>query len=237
MKINCLIVDDEPVAREILEIYAAKIPQLNLVKSCQTAAEALELLNTKRIDLLLLDINMPNISGLQLAKAINEKTAVIFTTAYREYALDGFDLQAVDYLLKPISFDRFLKAINKYFSLNLQKSTLNASAVRRQKSNNFIFIRSDRKMIKIDFDAILYIESLSDYLKIFTINGMFITRETITNIESKLPQDLFLRIHRSYLVSLRKIDSYTKEHIEIKNKALPLSRSYKTAVLTILDNI
>ncbi|MFK5890903.1 MAG: LytTR family DNA-binding domain-containing protein [Flavobacteriaceae bacterium] len=236
MKINCLIVDDEPVAREILESYTAKIPQLNLVKSCQNAAEALDLLNTKNIDLLLLDINMPNISGLQLAKATSSKTAVIFTTAYREYAIDGFDLQAVDYLLKPISFDRFLKAINKYFELS-HKNTISNDNSNDLSKNDFIFIRSDRKMVKLNFDTILYIESLSDYVKIFTKDSMFITRETITNIESKLPHEKFLRIHRSYLVALDKINSYTKEHLEINDKALPLSRTYKTSVLSILDNI
>lgn len=236
MKINYLIVDDEPVAREILESYAAKIPQLNLVKSCQNAAEALDLINTKNIDLLLLDINMPNISGLQLAKATSSKTAIIFTTAYREYALDGFDLQAVDYLLKPISFERFLKAINKYFELT-PKNTISNDNSNDLSKNDFIFIRSDRKMVKLNFDTILYIESLSDYVKIFTKDSMFITRETITNIESKLPHEKFLRIHRSYLVALDKINSYTKEHLEINNKALPLSRTYKASVLNILDNI
>jgi two-component system, LytTR family, response regulator len=237
MKINSLIVDDEIIAREILETYTTKIPQLNLVKSCQNAVEALEILNTKNIDLLLLDINMPNISGLQLAKATSKKTAVIFTTAYREYALDGFNLQAVDYLLKPISFDRFLKAINKYFSLNSQQNPINNIVSSTQKANDFIFIRSDRKMIKLNFDAILYVESLSDYVKIFTTETMFITRETITNIASKLPQNAFLRIHRSYLVAISKIDSYTKELVEVNNKALPISRSFKTNVLSILENI
>lgn len=236
MNIKCLIVDDEPVAREILENYVAKIPQIELVKSCQNVAEVFEILNTNNIDLILLDINMPEISGLQLAKAITQKTHIIFTTAYREYALDGFDLQAVDYLLKPISFDRFLKAINKYFELSHNNSPTNDNSESILK-NDFIFIRSDRKMLKLNFDTILYIESLSDYVKIFTTKSLFITRETITNIESKLPQNAFLRIHRSYLVAISKIDSYTKEHIEINNKALPISRSYKSIVLNKLENI
>jgi len=236
MKIKCLIVDDEPVAREILENYLAKIPQIELVKSCQNVTEAFEILNANNIDLILLDINMPEISGLQLAKAITQKARIIFTTAYREYALDGFDLQAVDYLLKPISFDRFLKAINKYFEL-IPKNTISNNNSNSSSKNDFIFIRSDRKMVKLNFDTILYVESLSDYVKIFTSQSMFITRETITNIESKLPQESFLRIHRSYLVAISKIDSYTKEYIEINNKTLPISRSYKTIVLNKLENI
>jgi len=236
MKIKCLIVDDEPVAREILENYLTKIPQIELVKSFQNVTEAFEILNTNNIDLILLDINMPQISGLQLAKAITQKTRIIFTTAYRKYALDGFDLQAVDYLLKPISFDRFLKAINKYFELNHNNQASNDNSIDLSK-NDFIFIRSDRKMVKVNFDTILFIESLSDYVKIFTTESTFITRETITNIESKLPQNAFLRIHRSYLVAISKINSYTKEHIEINNKALPISRSYKTIVLNKLENI
>jgi len=234
MKINCLIVDDEPIAREILESYIAKVSQINLVKSCQNALEAFNALNSYKIDLILLDINMPEISGLQLAKVITKNSKIIFTTAYREYALDGFDLQAVDYLLKPISLDRFLKAINKYFDITAYKNIVK-TVVASSDRNDFIFIRSDRKMIKIKFNTLLYVESLSDYIKIFTDNTVLITRETMTNIEAKLPQVAFIRIHRSYLVSINKIKSYTNEYIEIGNKALPLSRTYKTLVLKRLE--
>ncbi len=234
MKINCLIVDDEPVAREILELYIAKISQINLIKSCQNAMEAFDVLNSYKIDLILLDINMPEISGLQLAKAITKNSKIIFTTAYREYALDGFDLQAVDYLLKPISFDRFLKAVNKYFEINRHiKSEKKEKEI--EIANDFIFVRSNRKMVKLNFDSILYIESLSDYIKIFTKNKVLISRETMTNIASKLPEESFLRIHRSYLVSVNKIDKYTNEYIEINHKAIPLSRTYKETVLKRLE--
>jgi DNA-binding LytR/AlgR family response regulator len=228
--INCVIVDDEPVARSILETFVAKIPNLNLVKSCKNAMEAFEIANSQNIDLFFLDINMPDISGLSLAKTINKKSKIIFTTAYREYAVDGFDLQAVDYLLKPIAFDRFLQAVNKFFET---QSVISKQVNVEEKSvkNNYIFVRSERKMVKIIFDEILYVESLSDYLKIHTKDTVLVTRETISNLEMKLPSQQFFRIHRSYIVNLNKTDSYTNEFVEIEKKAIPISRTYKENVL------
>ena len=149
--INCVIVDDEPIARNILETFVAKIPILNLVKSCKNAMEAFEVLNSQNIDLFFLDINMPDISGLSLAKTINNKSKIIFTTAFREYAIDGFDLQAVDYLLKPIAFDRFFQAVNKFFdkqSVIFKQVDIEETPVK----NDYIFVRSERKMVKINFD-------------------------------------------------------------------------------------
>lgn len=235
-KVNCIIIDDEPMAREILVTYITRIPNLNLIKSCSNAIEALNLINDKNIDLLFLDINMPEISGLSLAKSIHKKTKIIFTTAYREYAADGFDLQAIDYLLKPIAFDRFLQAVNKFLEI---PSTLKNHPLENKSftNNNFIFVRVDRKMLKIDFDSILYIESLSDYIKIHTKNKTIVTRETITNIQTKLPTTSFLRIHRSFIISISTINSYTNEYIEINKKAIPISRSYKEEVLNKLNSI
>ena len=234
--INCVIVDDEPVARNVLETFVAKIPNLELVKSCKNAMEAFEVANQQKIDIFFLDINMPDISGLSLAKSINQKAKIIFTTAYREYAVDGFNLQAVDYLLKPISFDRFLQSIHKYFEgvsfidseIKIEKSVL---------KNDFIFVRSDRKMIKINFDEIRYVESLSDYIKIHSADKTITTRETISNIETKLPAKNFLRIHRSYIVNLKKMNSYTNEFVEIGKNAIPISRTYKENVLKKLTEI
>ena len=234
--INCVIVDDEPVARNVLETFVAKIPNLELVKSCKNAMEAFEVANQQKIDILFLDINMPDISGLSLAKSINQKAKIIFTTAYREYAVDGFNLKAVDYLLKPISFDRFLQSIHKYFEgvsfidseIKIEKSVL---------KNDFIFVRSDRKMIKINFDEIQYVESLSDYIKIHSVDKTITTRETISNIETKLPAKNFLRIHRSYIVNLKKMNSYTNEFVEIGKNAIPISRTYKENVLKKLTEI
>jgi len=234
--INCIIVDDEPVAREILENHLLKIEAINIVATCKNAIEAFNELNSSAIDLVFLDINMPEISGLSFAKSINKNIKVIFTTAYREYAVDGFNLQAVDYLLKPISFERLLQAVNKYLDENISVSNEVEKVVKEDQSD-FIFVRSDRKMIKINFSEITYIESFSDYIKIHLEDKTIVTRETISNIEAKLPQKDFLRIHRSYIVSISKIDSFTNEFIEVKKKAHPISRSYKKDVLNRLENV
>lgn len=230
--INCVIVDDEPVARKVIESFVEKIPNLTLVKSCKNAMEAFEILNTQHIDLFFLDINMPDVSGLSLAKTINKKSKIIFTTAYREYAVDGFNLQAVDYLLKPIALDRFLQAVNKFFET---KIIIQKDVEENLIKNNFIFVRSERKMVKVVFNEILYIESLSDYIKIYTKNKVLVTRETISNLEVKLPSHQFLRIHRSYIINLNKTDSYTNELVEIDKNAIPISRTYKENVLKKLN--
>jgi len=229
-KVTCMIVDDEPMAREIISSFVGKIHNLELVATCKNVFEAFSVLQKESIQLIFLDINMPEISGLSLAKSIQHKSQVIFTTAYREYAIEGFDLQAVDYLLKPISFDRFLKAVQKYFDLHISKETVKKEVQYLEKETS-IFVRSDRKMVKVRFKEINYIESLSDYVKIFTDKETIITRETISNIESKLPSNEFLRTHRYYIVSMPKIDSFTNELIELKKKAIPISRSYKENVL------
>lgn len=235
-KVNCIIVDDEPIAREILENHLQKVDAVTVVATCKNAIEAFNAINSNQIDVVFLDINMPEISGLSFAKSINKNIKIIFTTAYREYAVDGFNLQAVDYLLKPISFERLLQAVNKYLGENIAVSKVLTSEIVQEKSD-FIFVRSDRKMIKIDFSEINYIESFSDYLKFHLIDKIVITRETISSIEAKLPKTDFIRIHRSFIVSISKIESFTNEFIEINNKALPISRSYKKDVLSRLENV
>lgn len=231
---NCIIVDDEIAAREILESHITKVNSLINCGCCKNAIEAFTIINNKPIDLIFLDINMPEISGLAFAKSINKNIKVIFTTAHREFALEGFELQAVDYLLKPISNERFLQAINKFLGENTIVKTKNHKEIEIEKSD-FLFVRADRKMIKINFDEILFIESLSDYIKINTPNKIIVTRETISNIEAKLPIESFIRIHRSYIIAINKISSFTSECIEINKSALPISRSYKKNVLTILE--
>ena len=234
-EINCLIVDDEPIARDILVSYVEKIPNLWLVKSCKNALEAFNVINSQKIDVFFLDINMPDVNGLSLAKMIPKESKVIFTTAYREYAVEGFNLKAVDYLLKPIAFDRFLEAVNKYLELDKprQLDLVSEETI----SSDFFFVRSERKMVRINFDAIVYIESLSDYIKIHLNDKSVVTRETITNIEAKLPQHLFIRTHRSYIVAMKMIESYTNEYVEVRKKAIPISRSYKESILNKLENL
>jgi two-component system, LytTR family, response regulator len=234
-KIKCIVVDDEPMAREILVSFIEKVSNLELIKSCKNALEAFEVINSQKVDLLFLDINMPEVSGLSLAKMIGKESKVIFTTAYRDYAVEGFNLKAVDYLLKPIAFDRFLEAVNTFFdTISIEEKTKEESY---NVNSDFFFVRSERKMVKINFDDILYIESLSDYIKISIHDKVIVTRETITNVEAKLPSQQFLRVHRSYIVSLKSIDSYTNELVEVNQKAIPISRKYKDIVLKKLENM
>lgn len=232
--IHCLIVDDEPVAREIMEEHLAKIEAVKIEGSCKNAIEAFNILNKKKIDLIFLDISMPEISGLSLAKSVNKDVKIIFTTAYREYAVDGFDLRAVDYLLKPISFERLLQAISKYLEENTFIPKTEKIELIPEKSESF-FVRAERKMVKICYSEILYVESLADYVKIHLTEKAIVTRETISGIEAKLPQQEFLRIHRSFIVALSAIDSFTNEYVEIGKKQIPISRSYKKEVLETLE--
>lgn len=234
--IQCLIVDDEAIAREILENHLKKIDSVHVVASCKNAIDAFNVISANEVDVIFLDINMPEISGLSFAKSINKKIKIIFTTAYREYAVDGFDLQAVDYLLKPISFDRLFQSITKYID---ECNPLDSSSdyTIKEETSDFIFVRSDRKMLKVNFSEIFYIESLGDYIKIIMKAKNIVTRETISSMEAKLPKNMFLRIHRSYLVSIEQITSFTHEYIEINKNVIPISRSYKTSVLNKLENI
>jgi DNA-binding LytR/AlgR family response regulator len=232
--IRSLIVDDERVAREILESHLSKIDVVEIAGSCKNAVEAFNLLSKQKIDLIFLDINMPEVSGLSLAKSVNRDVKIIFTTAYREYAVDGFDLQAVDYLLKPISFERLLQAINKYLDENTPVHVSETTELVPEKSESF-FVRADRKMVKICHSEIIFIESLADYIKIHLTDKTVVTRETITSIEAKLPKNEFIRTHRSFIVSIDKIDSYTSELVEIGKKQIPISRSYKNEVLERLE--
>ncbi len=230
--IACIIVDDESVAREVIETHLSKIPGITLMGSYNNAMDALICLREQTIDLVFLDINMPHISGISFAKSIPKNIKIIFTTAYREYAVEGFELQAVDYLLKPISFDRILKAVTMYHEIY---TNLHQHELKPPQDHEFMFVRADRKMIKIDFDDIIYIESYGDYLKIHLALETIVTRETISAIEAKLPAKKFLRIHRSFIIALKHISSFTHEEIIIDNKALSISRSYKKEVLDILE--
>ena len=230
--ISCLIVDDEAIARDIIETHLSKIPNIKTVNNCNHAIEAFNFLRDNKVDLVFLDINMPEVSGISFAKSINKDIKIIFTTAYRDYAVEGFELQAVDYLLKPISFDRLLKAVNNYFDIYSDHKN---STIEDTNNHDFMFVRSDRRMIKIDFDTIFYIESYSDYIKIHLANKTIVTRETISAIEAKLSIKKFIRIHRSYIVSINNMVSFTNEEIIINEKSLPISRSYKKEVLQILE--
>lgn len=232
--INCIVVDDEPMARDILKTHLSKIEDVTILATCKNASEAFNVINKQEVDLIFLDINMPGISGISFAKSINRSIKIIFTTAYREFAVDGFNLHAVDYLLKPISFERLLDALNNFSEIHRKSAN---STIKEETQASFIFIRVDRRMLKLIFDEILFIESLSDYLKIHLQNNeVVVLRETITNIADKMPSIQFLRIHRSFIINIKEVVSYNNEEIVIKDKSLPISRSYKEQVLTYLNN-
>ncbi|WP_442267340.1 LytR/AlgR family response regulator transcription factor [Tenacibaculum sp. ZS6-P6] len=230
---TCVVVDDEPVAREIIESFIQKTPNLSLAASFSNALETIQFAQENEADVYFLDINMPEINGLSLAKIVNSDAHIIFTTAYRDYAIDGFNLNVIDYLLKPIAFDRFLQAIKKI----PQKRQIIQKTENKNNNENFLFVRSERKMVKVNYRDIIYIESLSDYLKIHLQEKTIVTRETISNIENKLPEKLFIRVHRSFIVAVHFIDAYTNEFIEINNKAIPISRNYKESTLQKLTDI
>jgi len=225
-KVRCLIVDDEPPAIELLKKYVTSVSELELIGTCENAVEALGSLKNKAVDLLFLDIQMPQLLGTDFVRTLINPPKIIFTTAYREFALEGFELDAVDYLLKPISFERFLKAVNKVLQTNLQASPSSVPEPTVRTSDAYIYFRTDRKMVKVFLDDILYVESLKDYIKVVTTSKQIITKQAISLLENLLPVDQFLRIHRSYLVSVKWIESFTSEDIQIGSKELPIGRMY-----------
>lgn len=232
MKIRCIIIDDEPLAIQVIQSHLNLLSEIELVDSFQEPTKAFEVLNQGKIDLVFLDIEMPQLSGLELIKTIPSSVKVIFTTAFRNYALESYELDVVDYLLKPISFSRLYKAINKYKSLsNLPVS--NESPVKSTLQNDHLYVNSNKKFIKINFDDIDYVESMKDYVRIFTLEENTVTKDTIANFEKKLPPT-FLRVHRSYIVNTAKITAFTKMDVEIGKKEIPIGASYKNQVLAFL---
>lgn len=224
---KALIIDDEPTAREILELHLSKIDTIDVVGCCSSATDAFSYLTNESVDLLFLDIQMPHLSGLQLAKTIGPSTKIIFTTAHREYAVEGFELQAIDYLLKPISLQRLLSAVNLFLAAQSRHALHQAIA-------DFIFIKVERRMVKLFLSDILYAESKGDYMQLHTQDKSYLTRETMQQLLDKLSSQTFLRIHRSFVVAIPKIDSFTTEQVTILRKALPISRTYKEEVLQTL---
>ena len=222
-QLNCLLVDDEPPALKILEKYVAAVGQLKLVGSCNNAFKATEILQREDIDLLFLDIKMPQLSGISFIKTLPNPPKVIFTTAFKEYAVDAFELDAIDYLLKPFSFERFMKAVNKVIFSDVQVQ----EDPPLSNTEAFLYFRADRKMVKVFLEDILYVESLKDYVKIHRRNqSPLIVKQTISNVEEMLPSHAFARIHRSYLVSLKQITAYTSKDVEIGQVELPIGRVF-----------
>lgn len=230
--IRTLLVDDEPLALDILESYVAKLPDLELVGRCENAIQANEIIRTGEVDLVFMDIQMPQMTGIELLKSLSNPPSIVFTTAYAEYAVEGFELNATDYLLKPIAFDRFLKAVNK-----VQESITKTSD---SKSDEFFFVKADKKLVKIHYSEILYIEGLKDYVIIKKEEGRVIALQTMKSLESKLPSDNFMRVHRSYIINVSKIKAVVGNSIEIveagKPKSIPIGKNYKEDLLKIIES-
>ena len=233
MKLQCLVVDNEPPALEVLQAYIREVAHLELVDTCDDALQAFGLLQQHPVDLLFLDIKMPKLLGTDFLRSLHHPPKVIFTTAYREYACEGFELDAVDYLLKPISLERFLKAVAKVSPSGVAPPVLEPSP--GIDVAPFFYFRSDRKMVKVVLRDILYVEGLNDYVKIHLLAGpALVVRQTINGMEEKLSASNFLRIHRSFIVALDKIRTFNARHIEVASQELPIGRLFRQRVEKVL---
>ncbi len=231
MSIKCIIVDDEPLAIEILESYVARVEQLQVLSTFRNAVSAFTFLQQHSVDLIFLDIQMPKLSGIDFLKTLKNPPKVIFTTAFRDYALQGFELEIVDYLLKPIPFDRFLKAVAKV--LHQPAPAANGSKT-DVVTDNYVYFKVDKKMIRTKMADVLYIESIKDYVKVKTGEREIVTQQKISYLEESLPREQFLRIHRSFIVNVEKIDAYSATDVEIGKHSIPIGRNYKNDVMKIL---
>ncbi|HKI87569.1 MAG TPA: LytTR family DNA-binding domain-containing protein [Draconibacterium sp.] len=235
MKIKALIVDDEPLAQNVIQQYAKKLPQLSIEGACNDAICAHEVLQEKQIDLLFLDINMPKLSGIAFLRNLKNAPLVIFTTAYSEYALEGFELDAIDYLKKPFSFDRFCKAVFKAEEL-LQLKHTSYTQITTESQPDFLFIKSNKKTIKVKFDDIFYIEGLGDYIQIHLVNQKIVTNLSMKKILSLLPENKFYRIHKSFIISLDKIDLVEGNMVQINKNKLPIGNSYRQDFMEFINH-
>ncbi len=218
-KHTCLIVDDEQIAREILETYISPFTQLELLGQCQNAIEAASFLSQQSVDVIFLDIEMPEIGGLSFLKSLNNPPKIIITTAYREFALDGYELNVVDYLLKPISQERFLKAVNRLFEVTASSE-----------APDHVYLKVDGKMVKVVFDDIYYIEGLNNYVKIFIQDQFLISYQKLSYLEKALPNEKFVRCHRSYIINLDKVTAFTNNDLEMGKDEFPIGAKYRESV-------
>ncbi len=235
MKTMCLIIDDEPLARELIKDHLSKVPGFEVGGECASAMEAMMFLRAKQVDLVFLDIQMPQITGLEFLRTLNVKAKVIITSAYREYAIDGFELDAVDYLLKPITFERFFKSISRFCQIQESNMMPIVSYDGTVESDRFIYVKENKRYVKVVFNDIVYIEGFSEYIKIYTKEKRIITKLSLAWMEEQLPENDFIRIHKSYIVSLHKIEAFSASTIEVFNKELPVGRSYKNSIAKVLN--
>ena len=233
---RCLIIDDEPIAIRVIRNHLAAFTDFEIVAECNNALEAMSFLQKEKIDLLFCDIQMPQITGVDFVRSLLHPPHVIFTTAYRDYAVDAFELNVVDYLLKPISFERFTKAINHFLELDAPKVNPPLSGGEKNNELDFIFLKADKKHYKINLSDILYFESLGDYVIAYTTDNKIVTKERIGHLGEILSKNRFIQIHRSYIVSIARIDSIGPGFIEILKKKLPVGRNYKPGLNNLMQN-
>lgn len=231
---NCIAVDDEPLALDIIEAYVNKHPELSLVARCNNAAEASEVLKTHKVDLMFLDINMPEISGLSFVKSLEKKPLFIFTTAYPDYAVEGFELNAIDYLLKPIAYDRFEKGVEK--AKEYYKIKQNADVAETDLESDYIFVKANQKLIKLAYNDIYYVEAFADYVKIFLADKKIVTLQTMKNMEKKLPEDMFTRVHRSFIVNRKLVQSFSTSMCEVNDVKIPIGKNYKEVFVGLMKS-
>ena len=234
MKLKCLIVEDEPLARNLLVDYVKKVSFLELTEASSNPLQALEILRNQHIDLMFLDIQMPEITGITLLKTLQKKPLVILTTAYSEYALESYDLDIVDYLLKPITFDRFLKAVDRASQRVTPAPTRREPAV-PETGNTFVFIKDGTKLVKINYEDILFVEGLKDYVTIVTRTRKVVSLQRLKSLEMQLPADQFIRIHHSYIIALNAVDSVHRGEVHIGTHVIPISESYRKGFREIID--
>jgi two-component system LytT family response regulator len=236
MKIRCIAVDDEPLALEKMETFIEKIDYLDLVDRFDNGMDALNFLRKEEVDLVFLDIQMDELSGIQLLEVLKVRPKVILTTAYDEYALKGYELDVADYLLKPFSFQRFLKAVEKVYDQLKSARSNPAEAPSREKRRPYLLVRSEYKLIKIWLDEILFVEGMKDYSRIHCTERRIMTMQNLKKMEGHLPHPAFLRVHKSYIIPVEKIDSIDKNHLQIREHSIPIGGLYKKSLLDYLDS-
>ncbi len=236
MNIQCLIVDDEPLAIKLIKKHLEHFHQFEVVAECENAIDASLVLQRSKIDLIFLDIHMPEISGIDFIKSLQNKPDIIITSAYKEYAIDGFELDVLDFLLKPITFNRFFKSINKYLALKSSGQIMHDEIKPSKQTHDELLIKDNKKTFRINPADISYIEGMREYIKIYTETENLITKDSLTNFLQKLPDDIFIRVHKSFIVNTEKVRSFSATTMEIKNKKIPIGRSYKLNTFQVLHS-
>jgi len=232
MKLRCLLVDDEPPALDVLRHYIAEVPFMEVVGECHHAFDAFQFLNTHAVDLIFLDVNLPKLKGTDFYKSLNHAPKVIFTSAHRDFAVEGFDLGATDFLLKPYSVDRFLKAVERASNQGIKYENDN----KHTSSERALYVKSDRKMVKVPVREILFVESQKDYVKIVAAHKQIITKQTIASIESMLPENEFVRVHRSFIVAMNKVDSYNQHTLMVGSEEIPIGPLFRQQAIQRLES-